>query len=79
MSDSILDATTGVSYATVSAAITGSRTRDLIQSPAGTYTEDFPKIRHDLTLEGVGGLAHLEPIAGQQPSTARRSWSPTPT
>jgi hypothetical protein len=68
MTDSILDVTTGVTYATVSDAIALSGSGDLIQIPAGTYAEDFPKIRHDLTLEGVGGLAHLEPVAGQPPS-----------
>jgi len=65
----ILDATTHVTYATVSAAISGSNAGDLIEIPAGTYVADFPKIRHDLTLEAVGGLAHLEtpgqPLNGQ--------------
>jgi hypothetical protein len=65
MSSSILDATTGVVYSTVSAAITGSNAGDLIDIPAGLYVDTFPKITHDLTLEAVGGLAHLE--------------SPTPT
>ena len=60
MSSSIVDATTGVSYMSVSAAISGSNAGDLIEIPAGTYIEDFPKITHDLTLEAVGGLAHLE-------------------
>jgi hypothetical protein len=68
MSSSILDATTGVAYSTLSAAITGSSAGDTIDIPAGLYVDTFPKITHDLTLQAVGGLAHLEsptPIDGQ--------------
>ncbi len=59
---SIIDKTTGASFATVSDAINGSASGDVIDISAGTYTEDFPKIRHSLTIEGVGGLAHLTPL-----------------
>ncbi len=34
----------------------------MIAVSAGTYAEDFPKIRHSLTITGVGGLAHLVPL-----------------
>jgi hypothetical protein len=68
----ILDVTTGVSYASISDAINGSGSGDLIKIPAGLYvatsTSPFPKITHDLTLQAVGGLAHLEspdPTAGE--------------
>ncbi len=54
---SILDVTTGATFSTVSDAIAGSGAGDVIQVPAGTYVENFPKITHDLTIEGVGGLA----------------------
>jgi hypothetical protein len=60
MSNSIVDVTTGTTYDTVSDAINGSGAGDLIQIQGGTYVEDFPKITHDLTLEAVGSLAHLE-------------------
>ena len=43
MSSSIIDVTTGVTYTTVSAAITGSNAGSLIQIAAGTYAEDFPR------------------------------------
>ena len=70
-SGSILDATTGVHYATVSDAISGSDAGDLIEIPGGTYQEQFPKVTHDLTIEGVGGLAHLESPSGQQPTNGQ--------
>jgi hypothetical protein len=54
---SIIDITSGVSYATVSAAISGSAGGDVIDVSAGSYSEYFPKITHDLTIQGVGGLA----------------------
>ena len=61
----IIDITTGQSFATVSAAILGSGAGDTVQVWAGSYVEDFPKIRHDLTIEGVGGLASFSsPAAG---------------
>ncbi len=59
---SIVDQTSGVTYATLSDAINGSAAGDVIAVSAGTYTENFPKITHSLTIEGVGGLAHLEPL-----------------
>lgn len=66
---SIIDVTTGQSYATVSAAITGSAAGDVIDVSAGAYNENFPKIFHDLTIEGVGGLAAFttpaSPVNGQ--------------
>ena len=62
---SILDATTGETFDTIGAAITGSNAGDVIQIPAGTYVEDIPRITHNLTIEGVGGMPHLEaPAAG---------------
>jgi hypothetical protein len=61
----IIDITTGQSFATVSAAILGSGAGDTIQVSAGSYVEDFPKIQHDLTIQGVGGLASFSsPPAG---------------
>ena len=51
-----------MSYATLSEAISGSNAGDVIAISAGTYTEDFPKIRHSLTIEGVGGLASLRSL-----------------
>ena len=56
---SIIDVTSGTTYATVSAAILGSGNGDVISLSAGAYSEYFPTIRHDLTIQGVGGLAYL--------------------
>ena len=56
---SIIDVTTGTPYATVSAAILGSGNGDVISISAGAYSEYFPTIRHDLTIQGVSGLAVL--------------------
>jgi hypothetical protein len=58
----IKDITNGKNFATVSDAIRGSDAGDVIHISAGTYTEDFPKITHSLTLVGVGGYANLKPL-----------------
>ncbi len=63
----IVDITTGQTYATVSAAILASNPGDVIQLSAGTYSEDFPAINHDLTIQGVGGLARLTPALAVNP------------
>jgi hypothetical protein len=66
---SIIDVTSGQDFASVSAAIAGSASGDVIQVSAGLYTEDFPAITHDLTLAGVGGFAHFvtpgQPVNGK--------------
>jgi hypothetical protein len=56
---SILDVTSQQSFQTISDAIAASASGDVIDVPAGTYVEDFPLIIHSLTIEGVGGMAHL--------------------
>jgi hypothetical protein len=65
----IQDVTTGQTFASVSDAITNSNDGDVIDLSAGTYIEDFPKITHSLTIQGIGGLAHLmtpgQPLNGQ--------------
>ena len=55
----ILDVTSQQSFNTLSDAITASSSGDVIDVPAGVYVEDFPLITHSLTIQGVGGLAHL--------------------
>lgn len=57
---SIIDQTSSVAYPTVSAAITGSSSGDVIVLSAGTYSENFADLTHSLTIKSVGGLAHLE-------------------
>src|SRR4051812_21476966 len=56
---SVHDQTSGVDYATLSAAIVGSSANDVLLVPAGAYVENFPNITHDLTINSVGGLASL--------------------
>ncbi len=63
----IVDITTGQGFGTVSAAILASNPGDVIQLSAGTYSEDFPAITHDLTIQGVGGLARLTPLLTVNP------------
>jgi hypothetical protein len=54
-----LDQTSGLTYATLSDAITGSSSNDTLVVPAGSYVENFPDITHNLTIDSVGGLASL--------------------
>jgi hypothetical protein len=56
---SVVDLTSGVSYATLSDAIAGSSANDVIQISAGSYVENFPNITHNLTIEAAGGVAYL--------------------
>ncbi|MFL5284432.1 MAG: hypothetical protein ACJ8AW_26440 [Rhodopila sp.] len=56
---SVFDATSGVSYSTLSDAISHSIANDVIQLSAGTHTENFPSITDSLTIESVGGMAYL--------------------
>lgn len=55
----IFNATDGLSFATVTAAINASSSGDVLLIPAGLYVEEFPLITHSLTLQGVGGMAQL--------------------
>ncbi len=56
---SVLDQTSGLTYPTLSAAITASAANDTLLVPAGSYVENFPDITHNLTINAVGGLASL--------------------
>ncbi len=56
---SVMDLTSGVGYASLSAAITGSAAGDTIALSSGAYAENFPDITHSLTIESFGGLAAL--------------------
>ncbi len=56
---SVVNITTGQSYDTLTKAISDSSANDVIQISAGTYSENFPSITHNLTIESVGGIAYL--------------------
>ncbi len=68
---SVYDATQNVSYASLSAAITGSNAGDVIEISAGTYSGNLPSVTHDLTIEAIGGMATLTPPAGQSPANGK--------
>ncbi len=71
----ILNATSGTSYATVSDAINAASPGDVIQLTPGTYSEDFPVISN-LTIEGVGGLARLTPTLTIDPQPGDPVYQP---
>src|SRR5947207_596984 len=49
----------GQQYQTLAAAIAASAAGDTIQVQAGTYTNDWANVDHNLTIVGVGGYAHF--------------------
>jgi len=50
----------GKQFATIAAAVAAAHSGDTILVDAGTYTNDFPgTINKNLTLTGVGGMAHM--------------------
>ena len=53
----------GKTFSTLAAAIGASSAGDTILIDAGTYANDFASIYHDLTIQGVGGLAKLQAVA----------------
>ena len=55
----------GQEYTTIAAAVDASGTGDTINVEAGTYTNDFVTITHDLTLNAVGGTVTM--VATEQP------------
>ncbi|MCX7382164.1 MAG: Hint domain-containing protein [Alphaproteobacteria bacterium] len=66
----VFDVTSGVTYATLSAAITGSSANDVLWLDVGSYVEDFPDITHNLTIEvnpnaaqiGLASLSNPQPL-----------------
>ena len=59
----ILTVGTDKGFATLAGAIAASSAGDTIQVDAGTYTDDFATITHDLTIQGIGGMAKLLAVA----------------
>jgi hypothetical protein len=56
-------------YTTIAAAVAASATGDTINVQAGTYTNDFASITHDLTLNAVGGTVKM--VATTQPPNGK--------
>ncbi len=46
-------------FSTISAAVAASRDGDTVQVQAGTYVNDFAAVNTKITIQGVGGMAHL--------------------
>ncbi len=64
-----LDVGNGQQYSTISAAVAASSSGDTVNVDAGTYTNDFISISHDLTLNAVGGTVSL--VATTQPPNGK--------
>ncbi len=56
---SILTVGVGQQYASISDAVAASHDGDTLRVQAGTYLNDFATINTKITIEGVGGMAHL--------------------
>jgi hypothetical protein len=46
-------------YHTIHDAVAASQAGDTVNVEAGTYTNDWSQVNHDLNIVGVGGYAHL--------------------
>jgi Right handed beta helix region len=49
----------GKQYAHLKDAVNASHDGDVINIDAGTYVNDFATVNHKITINGVGGMAHL--------------------
>jgi hypothetical protein len=58
-SGTVLTVGTGQQFSSLSAAIAASQDGDTIALQAGTYYDDPATVTHSVTIEGVGGMAHL--------------------
>ena len=65
----ILTVGPGQTFATLSAAVAASHDGDVIQLQPGTYINDFAIITTKITIEAVGGVAHL--LATAQPPNGK--------
>ena len=56
---SILSVGQGMQFSTIAAAVAASHDGDTVQIQAGTYVNDFATVNTKITIQGVGGMAHL--------------------
>ena len=56
-------------YVTIEAAVAASSAGDTVAVDAGTYTNDFVTINHNLTLQSAGGTVSI--VATQQPPNGK--------
>ena len=59
----------GQAYGTISSAVAASASGDTVIVQAGTYTNDFLTISHNLTVQGEGGPVNL--VATVQPPNGK--------
>ena len=70
----VIDVTSGLTYPTLSAAITASAANDLLWLDVGSYVENFPDITHNLTIAvnpnqaqlGLASLNNPQPLPVNQ-------------
>ena len=55
----VLEVGVGKTYSRISDAIARTQNGDIVRVDAGTYVNDFARITTSITIEGVGGMAHL--------------------
>ena len=55
----VLQVGAGRAFTSLQAALTASADGDTVQVDAGTYVDDFATVRHQVIIEGVGGMAHF--------------------
>ena len=60
----------GAQYPTISSAVAAASSGDTIDVQAGTYTNDFPTVGQNLTLQAVGGTVTM--AATQSPPNGTR-------
>ena len=65
----VLTVGAGQAYTTIAAAAAASSSGDTINVMAGTYTNDFVTVSHNLTIDGVGGVVNL--VATAQPPNGK--------
>ena len=56
---SILSVGQGMRFSTIASAVAASHDGDTVQVQAGTYLNDFATVNTRITIQGVGGMAHL--------------------
>jgi hypothetical protein len=61
----------GQRYATIDAAVDASSAGDTIAVQAGTYTNDWLNITHDLTLQAIGGMVVMSTANAAHPPNGK--------